>query len=111
MDQDVGLFSAFLDEVEGGVEGMAGVLGVAVVEIEDEVFKMFGVFEVEVDPWADGVDIVFLEFLEVVCEVVAADPDLIEISFFIENLLPTVIISTTESEHLKIINVAKSVSF
>ena len=50
MDQDVGLFSAFLDEVEGGVEGMAGVLGVAVVEIEDEVFKMFGVFEVEVDP-------------------------------------------------------------
>ena len=45
------------------------------------------------------------------CEVVTADPDLIEISFFIENLLPTVIISTTESEHLKIINVAKSVSF
>ena len=111
MDKDVGMFSAFLDEVEGGVEGVAGVLGVAVVEVEDEVFEMFGVFEVEVDPWANGIDIVFLEFLEVVGKVIAADPAFMEISFFIENLLSTVIISTTESEHLKIINVAKSASF
>ena len=99
MDEDVGMFSTFLDEVEGGVKGMAGVLGVAVVEVEDKVFKMFGIFEVEVDPWTYGIDIVFLEFFEIVGEVVTADPDLVKISFFIKNLLSTVIISTTESKH------------
>jgi hypothetical protein len=49
VNQDVCLLSTILDEVESRGKGVSGVLGVAVVEVETEMFEIFRVGEMEVD--------------------------------------------------------------
>ena len=49
MNQYIGFLSALLNKVVGGLESMSGVLSVTVIEIEDEMFKMFWVIEVKVN--------------------------------------------------------------
>lgn len=50
MDEDVGLSPGALDEVKGGLECVASILSVAIVEVEAEMFNFFGIGEMEVDP-------------------------------------------------------------
>jgi len=50
VDQNVCLLSALLDEVISGLEGMSGILGLTVVEIENEMLKMFRIVKVKVNP-------------------------------------------------------------
>lgn len=101
MHQHVGLFAGFVDEVVGRFEGVAGVLGVAVVEVELEVPVMFGVLEVQIDAGADGCDVVLFEFLEVVREIVTADPDFAQIAFTLEHFLACVVKGTV-GKHLNL---------
>ena len=49
MYQHVCLLSTLLNEVVGRLECVPGVLSVAVVEVENKMFEMFGVIEVEID--------------------------------------------------------------
>jgi hypothetical protein len=109
VNQDVCLLSTILDEVESRGKGVSGVLGVAVVEVETEMFEIFRVGEMEVDAWTDCVYLVFFELLEVVCEVIPADPDFPKVPFGFENFLARVII-TSEHEHINYKTILKNSS-
>lgn len=92
--EHIGLLALGFDEVVGWLEGMLYFLHVAVVQVELLVLDVSGVFEAQVDPRADCSDVVLLEFLEVVGEIVAADPDLSESVLGLQHLLPLVIKSS-----------------
>lgn len=75
MDKNIGLCTGFLNKIKGGLESVSSVLGVAVVEVKAKMFEMLGIGEVQVDSRADSCYFVFLELLEVMGEVISANPD------------------------------------
>ena len=79
---------------------MPGILRVAIIEIKDKVFDVFGILEMKINSWTYCSNLVFLELLQVMGEVVATDPDLMEITLFIQHFLATIIVtSLTEGKH------------
>lgn len=94
MDEDISGLPCFLDPLEGRPEGIRGVLGVAVVEIELQVDEVLWISEVQVHSRTDCRDLVLAEFLYVVCKIVAAYPDFSQLAFVLENALPPAIIGS-----------------
>ena len=76
MDQYVAFLAVSFYEIEGRDEGEGDILVVGVFHVQNPVFEALGVFEVDLGGSADSVDFVLLEFLKILSEVAAADPDL-----------------------------------
>ena len=74
-------------------------LHLGVVKVELHVMEVFGVLEAEVNSGADGLDVIFGEFVDVVGEIVPTDPDFAHALLGVENFLPLVVIC---SKHLYI---------
>ena len=87
MDQNILTFPRILDPLVGGLEGMRGVLGLAIVKVEFEVDKVLRVGEVQIHARAHSTDIVLLQFTNIMCEFISTDPNFSQISFFLEHLL------------------------
>lgn len=92
VDQYIAFFSASFDEIVGGGEGEGYVLVVGILHVEDAVWELFGVFEFDICGCADGGDFVLFQFLEVLCEMFTADPDLAEITLAVYNFLSVVFV-------------------
>ena len=99
MDQNILALPRILDPLVGGLEGMRRILGLAIVKVEFKVDKVLGVGEVQINTRAYSTDIVLLQFTNIVCKLIPADPNFSQISFFLEHLLSWVIISS-KWEHL-----------
>ena len=66
---------------------MSCILTIDIVEIELEMHNVLGVVVVKINAWTHCTDLSFVELLEVVGEVVAAYPDLTELTLAVKHLL------------------------
>jgi hypothetical protein len=92
MDKHIPALPCIFNPLEGGAEGVGGILRLAVVEVELEVDEVFRVGEVQINPRTYSSNFIILQLLDVVCEIIATNPYFAEVPLAIDHLLSLVII-------------------